>query len=175
MKDSTLLDIPAPAIPGASFRLVEGHDAISQVMAEIGKGRQNRWPHHTASLVGMIGAARFAPDGEILTHQVGEISYAGAGNLVLSDLPEFKRSVVERVARAWRNGFLRLQAVNAGGAGADLVLQVPLACSVIGTAQACACGFLDRPERECVCTEQARTRWQARIEHAINCFRGVTS
>jgi predicted ATPase with chaperone activity len=164
----------SPAMPGREFALWTSHDATQRLADYLGKGRnQARCPHHTASSPhALLGAVRWSlPDGWRV--QPGEALLAGAGVLMLQDLPEFKRSAIEMVARAWRNGYVRLQAVNTAGGGVDGVVELPVHCSVYATAQACPCGMRFRPNAPvCACSEPVMARWQARIDDAVRLFKG---
>lgn len=163
--------IGSPTLPDRNFHLWRGHDAQQRMLAYLGKGGRAccRAPHHTASLTSLLGRVTRSSDGAGLKLQPGEILLAGAGVLVLTDLPEFRRDDVEHLASAWRNGALTLR--TPGEAPAFLL--VPVQCAVFATAQPCPCGMLGRPNApECACTTSMRDRWEARIDAALARFRG---
>ncbi len=108
-----------------------------------------RAPHHTVSEAGLVGGVgkRVMP---------GEVSLAHGGCLVLDELPEFRKSCVERVGQALRAGEVRLGET-------ALPTRPSLVCA---TASVCPCGYLGTP-RPCVCKGDAIVRWVARmVEYA---------
>ena len=174
------ISLSNPVIHGAQFILWEGRTAISE-LRNTHKADGNRHPHHTASSPhALLGAARFTLE-KVLRIQPGEILLAGNSALILEDLPEFKRSAVEMVARAWRNGYVHLHAIRdahreRGDSGTKTIVEIPVRCSIYATAQPCPCGLLDNITRakECACSPELLARWRKRISDAVKLFRGVS-
>lgn len=165
------LIFPHPHRPSARFALWQGWDADRRLCDYLGDRKAwARWPHHTASVHSLLGSVRYAIAHGVRVWKLhpGEIMLAGAGVLALDELPEFKREVIEHLARAWREG-VRLSATGGG-----LVLDIPVSCSVYATAQPCPCGMKDRPGGpQCACTPEAMKRWQRRLDFHIAAFKGV--
>lgn len=164
-------EIENPAIPGRKFILWQGRDSCASLREYVKGPRLCRHPHHTASAPhALLGAVRWSVDetpGTVLKLQPGEILLAGSAALVLDDLPEFKRSAIEMIARAWRKGFVRFH-VHSG----DPVIELPIHCSIYATAQACPCGMLGPGPSACVCSRLMHARWHKRIYDAVELFRG---
>ena len=165
--------IDSPVWPGASFTLHEGWQS-RQALLDSGAHRGGaRWPHHSSSILGLLGQVRMSSDASVLKVQPGELLLAGAGFLVLEDLPEWRRSTLEALASAWRFGAVRLASRDT-----DFVVELPARCSIVATAVGCPCGFHDAPPgapgaRSCRCTEGSLKRWNRRIDDALALFRGI--
>ena len=117
--------------------------------------RPFRAPHHTVSAAGMIGNARLMP---------GEMTLAHAGVLMLDELPEFQRSVIEVMRRPVQTGEVEL--VRAAGA-----VRLPANCIIVAAANPCPCGWLGHPTRPCMCSEAIVARYMARcndLAHNLN-------
>lgn len=162
----------SPAFAPSTFTLLQGWDATDRLRDQLGPcARLARWPHHTSSAGAILGgfAAPVDENGEPLPCKLlpGEMLMAGAGFLVLQDLPEFKRETVSAIARAWTTGIIALQAPRPSLAS----IRIPVRCSILATAHACPCGMLDR-ERLCTCSTRAREIWDRRVADAVAAFRG---
>ncbi|MDO5451665.1 MAG: YifB family Mg chelatase-like AAA ATPase [Candidatus Saccharibacteria bacterium] len=103
---------------------------------EVVNMRPFRNPHHSASLISIIGGAS-GP---------GEISLAHGGVLFLDELPEFPRSVLEALRQPLEDKKITVSRANRKTVyPADFML--------VATMNPCPCGYLDDPTRECKCTE----------------------
>jgi magnesium chelatase family protein len=114
-----------------------------------------RAPHHTVSEIGMVGGGS--------PIRPGELSLAHGGVLMLDELPEFRRNVIDaiRSTRALR----RVTLVGKGGVRGVL----PVDCGIVAAANPCPCGYHGVPEtnRRCTCSPEAVRRYRARLgEHA---------
>lgn len=132
-----------------------------------------RAPHHTVSTEGMLGGTRevlpsvralLAPKAAMVQAAVdgtsytvvrdrrvapGEASLAHGGTLLLDQLPEWRRSTVEALGAALRQGYvLHL--------GARLPARPQL---VVATADLCACGSA----LACRCSREQHARYQQRL------------
>lgn len=106
--------------------------------------RPFRAPHHSVSDAGLIGGGpQIRP---------GEVTLAHNGVLFLDELPEFRRSGIEAVATALRNGVVRFR--DGGLPAAPFV--------VIASANPCPCGYAGT-SRSCRCSEDARRRYDERL------------
>jgi magnesium chelatase family protein len=108
--------------------------------------RPFRAPHHTVSDAGIGGGGNPA--------RPGEVSLATHGMLLLDDIPEFRRSAIEIVARALRDGEA---CFHRRGVDTRMPARPML---VVATAMPCPCGYhgTDR----CQCTEERVERYRAR-------------
>jgi magnesium chelatase family protein len=110
--------------------------------------RPFRAPHHTASVVSVVGGGAHA--------RPGEISLAHHGVLFLDELPEFDRAVLEALREPLEAGVVR---VARAAAHADY----PAEFQLIAAMNPCPCGHLGDPAGSCRCTPTEARRYRARI------------
>lgn len=110
--------------------------------------RPFRSPHHTTSLVGLIGGSS--------NPRPGEITLAHRGVLFLDELPEFPRHVLETLRQPIEDGTVHI-------ARAQNKVSFPARCMLIAAQNPCACGFFGDPTRECSCPLGSILRYQKKI------------
>ena len=110
--------------------------------------RPFRSPHHTASVVSLVGGGAQA--------RPGEISLAHHGVLFLDELPEFDRRVLEALREPLEAGIVR---VSRAAAQADYPAQFQL----IAAMNPCPCGYLGDPAGTCRCSPAQAQQYRARI------------
>ncbi|MEK7507670.1 MAG: YifB family Mg chelatase-like AAA ATPase [Patescibacteria group bacterium] len=110
--------------------------------------RPFRSPHHTASIVAVVGGG---PD-----PKPGEISLAHRGILFLDELPEFQKNILESLRQPLESG-----SVHISRAKASLVF--PARFTLIAAMNPCPCGFWGDPDHECTCTASEVLRYQKKI------------
>lgn len=121
--------------------------------------RTVRTPHHTASSAAIRG--RLTVDDDGLTYTPGEVGLAGnCGVLILDDLPEFRREVVEAIGHAIHEGDVVFHARRGDEA---VRLRVRVRFDVVVTAATCPCGFFGDGPGKCSCSKGARERFERRI------------
>ncbi len=114
--------------------------------------RQFRAPHHSASLVGLIGGgARPHP---------GEISLAHRGVLFLDEFNEFPRQVMEAMRQPLEDGYLTISR-------SKQRRMYPADFMLVASANPCPCGYLNHPKKNCVCTQHQIRKYQKRISGPI--------
>ncbi|TSC94219.1 MAG: magnesium chelatase family protein [Parcubacteria group bacterium Licking1014_1] len=114
--------------------------------------RQFRAPHHTASLVGLIGGgARPHP---------GEVSLAHRGVLFLDEFNEFPRQVMEAMRQPLEDGYLTISRSKER-------ITYPANFMLVASANPCPCGYLNHPKKNCVCTPRQIKKYQKRISGPI--------
>lgn len=143
------------------YRIERGPGSLKRLLDSIPPRTCVRAPHHTASLVSMLGTVSETGDGWRL--QPGELTLAGSGVLLLDDFPEFKLGTIEALGIALRDGLqFKLR-------GSDHWLRVPvLPVRVLLSATDCPCGV----PSNCVCTIGARRRWNQRIDKLTALLQG---
>lgn len=110
--------------------------------------RPFRSPHHSASMVSLVGGgARLLP---------GEASLAHNGVLFLDELPEFNRCVLEALREPMEEG-----AISVSRASGTVVW--PARFMMGAAMNPCPCGFAMDPKRECTCLPEARKRYREKI------------
>lgn len=110
--------------------------------------RPFRTPHHSASMVSLVGGGtRLSP---------GEASLAHNGVLFLDELPEFNRSVLEALREPMEEGKISIS--RASG-----TVTWPARFMMGSAMNPCPCGYAMDPKRACTCLPEARKRYQEKI------------
>lgn len=110
--------------------------------------RPFRTPHHSASMVSLVGGGvRLAP---------GEASLAHNGVLFLDELPEFNRSVLEALREPMEDG-----SISVSRASGTVIW--PARFMMGAAMNPCPCGFSMDPKRVCTCLPDARKRYREKI------------
>lgn len=110
--------------------------------------RPFRSPHHSASMVSLVGGGtRLLP---------GEASLAHNGVLFLDELPEFNRSVLEALREPMEEG-----EISVSRASGTVVW--PARFMMGAAMNPCPCGYSMDPKRECTCLPEARKRYREKI------------
>jgi magnesium chelatase family protein len=106
-----------------------------------------RAPHHTSSMVSMIGGG---------SHHMrpGEVSLAHRGVLFLDELAEFPRSVLDTLRQPLEDGVVRV-------ARAAMHVTLPAAFLLVAAMNPCPCG--GGAPGECECVDGVRQRYLARL------------
>jgi magnesium chelatase family protein len=120
----------------------------SQNASRMDRKRPFRAPHHTLSEVALVGG------GEPL--RPGEVSLAHRGVLFLDELPEFRRPALEALREPLEDGVVTISRA-AGKAS------FPARPLVVAAMNPCPCGHYGDPRRTCLCSEERRRRYAARV------------
>src|SRR6185369_2176429 len=110
--------------------------------------RPFRSPHHTISDAGLVGGGGIP--------QPGEISLAHNGVLFLDELPEFKRTVLEVMRQPLEERRVTISR-------AKVSMEYPANFMLIASMNPCPCGYLNHPEKECVCGPGVVQRYLSKI------------
>jgi magnesium chelatase family protein len=110
--------------------------------------RPLRSPHHTASLVSIIGGGN--------NLKPGEISLAHRGVLFLDELPEFHRDILEALRQPLESGKIYISR-------AKKTLELPAKFILIAAKNPCPCGYFGDPEKECVCSASSIFKYNKKI------------
>ncbi len=114
--------------------------------------RPFRTPHHTTSMVGLIGGG---------TNPLpGEVSLAHLGVLFLDEMPEFNRSVLEVLRQPMEDG--KVAITRSMGR-----VEYPAAFMLMASANPCPCGYLNHPTKECRCGERNIIKYRRRVSGPI--------
>jgi magnesium chelatase family protein len=111
-----------------------------------------RAPHHTASAAAVVGGGA-GP-------RVGEVTLAHHGILLLDELPEFPRPVVEALRQPLEDGVIAV--VRVGGRAL-----FPARFQLVGTMNLCPCGARGDSSAECSCSPQRLDRYRDRLSRAL--------
>ena len=111
-----------------------------------------RSPHHSASLVSMVGGGTNA--------KPGEISLAHNGVLFLDELPEFQKSVIESLRQP-------LETNNITISRAKDHITYPANIQLIAAMNPCKCGFFGVPGKQCQKAPKCAIEYRNRISGPI--------
>jgi magnesium chelatase family protein len=111
-----------------------------------------RAPHHGASAAAIIGGGTVP--------RPGEASLAHRGVLLLDELPEFSRAVLEALRQPLEDGFVAVSRV--GGAAL-----FPASFRLVGTMNMCPCGGRGDPVADCRCSAQRIGSYQEKVSRAL--------
>jgi magnesium chelatase family protein len=111
-----------------------------------------RAPHHTASTAAVVGGGP-GP-------RPGEASLSHRGVLLLDELPEFQRPVLESLRQPLEDG-----AVAVARAGGQAVF--PARFQLVATMNLCPCGARGDPAAECSCSAQRLASFRDKLSRAL--------
>jgi len=111
-----------------------------------------RAPHHSTSAPAVVGGGP--------TPRPGEVSLAHRGVLLLDELPEFPRSVLEALRQPIEDGVVAVARV--GGHAL-----FPARFQLVGTMNMCPCGARGDPAVECGCTSQRLAAYREKLSRAL--------
>jgi magnesium chelatase family protein len=143
-------------LPALSFEEAVETTSVWSVAGRLGTGRgllrdrPFRAPHHTISVVGLVGGG--SPP------RPGEISLANHGLLFLDELPEFGRAALEALRQPLEDGYVAI--VRSRGAAV-----LPARVMLVAAMNPCPCGY--EGELRCTCTLPAKEQYRRRISGPI--------
>ncbi len=106
-------------------------------------------PHHTASLVSMVGGGGAQP-------KPGLVSLAHNGVLFLDEAPEFQADVLEALRQPLESGQITISRASGHA-------KFPARFQLVLAANPCPCGHATGSGRQCICTAAARLKYSNRI------------
>ena len=111
-----------------------------------------RAPHHGASAAAIVGGGAVP--------RPGEVSLAHRGVLLLDELPEFPRSVLEALRQPLEDGVVSVARV--GGRAL-----FPARFRLVATMNLCPCGGRGDPRLECVCAPARIAAYRDKVSRAL--------
>lgn len=127
------------------------HSLANIHFAELITERPFRSPHHSASLISIVGGGQ--------PIRPGEISLSHNGVLLLDEMPEFTKSVLESLRQPLEDRTITITRAS------DTVC-FPASFILVATANPCPCGYYGS-ERPCICTPSQIHRYSQRISGPI--------
>lgn len=107
-----------------------------------------RAPHHSSSMVALVGGGANALP--------GEISLANHGILFLDELPEFDRKVLEALREPLETGEIHISR-------AKRTQTYPARFQLVAAYNPCPCGYLGHKTKLCKCTPDQISRYQNKL------------
>lgn len=154
MLAKALPSILPPLLPDESLEVTRIY-SVSGLMEAGGalvRRRPFRSPHHTTSMIGLIGGGT--------NPMPGEVSLAHLGVLFLDEMPEFSRSVLEVLRQPMEDGNVAI--TRASGR-----VEYPASFMLMASANPCPCGYLNHPTKECQCGERNIAKYRRRVSGPI--------
>lgn len=154
----TLLARTLPSIlPRLSFEEMIEVTKIYSVSGLLGKTaminqRPFRSPHHTISLVGLIGGGS--------NPRPGEITLAHRGVLFLDEFPEFPRIILESLRQPIEDAIVSISRSKGK-------TTFPAKCMLIASQNPCPCGYLGDKTHQCSCSPSQISRYKKRVSGPI--------
>jgi magnesium chelatase family protein len=111
-----------------------------------------RAPHHTASAAAIVGGGS--------SPRPGEVTLAHRGVLLLDELPEFPRPVLEALRQPLEDGTVSIARV--GGRWL-----YPARFMLVGTMNLCPCGGRGDARTSCSCSPQQLDRYRGKLSRAL--------
>ncbi len=110
--------------------------------------RPFRAPHHIASEASLLGGGT--------PLRPGEITLAHRGVLFLDEFPEFHRDVLESLRQPIEEGKVTISRSKG-------TLTFPSRFMLIGASNPCPCGFLNSPEKPCICSPSQVSMYKRKL------------
>jgi len=110
--------------------------------------RPFRSPHHTTSLVGLVGGGS--------NPRPGEITLAHRGVLFLDEFPEFPRIMLESLRQPMEDAIVSISRANGK-------TTFPAKCMLVAAQNPCPCGYLGDKSHECSCAPHQINRYQKKV------------
>lgn len=154
----TLLARTLPSIlPRLSFNEMIEVTKIYSIAGLLGKEavvhkRPFRSPHHTISLVGLIGGGS--------NPKPGEITLAHRGVLFLDEFPEFPRTILESLRQPIEDAIVSISRAKGK-------TTFPAKCMLIASQNPCPCGYLGDKTHQCSCSSSQISRYKKRVSGPI--------
>jgi magnesium chelatase family protein len=147
----------AARFPGLLPPMTSAEALESGALASLGSGgfHPERWkqrpfraPHHSASMVALVGGGS--------DPRPGEISLAHHGVLFLDELPEFDRRVLEALREPLESGRVCVSR-------AARQAEYPARFQLVAAMNPCPCGYLGHFSGRCRCTPDQVARYRGKI------------
>ncbi len=151
MLAKALISLMPPMLIEEKLEVTQLHSLSDKEFNRIIDSRPLRTPHHSSSLVSIVGGGQ--------NLRPGEISLSHNGILFFDEFPEFSRSVVEALRQPLEDKIISV-------ARAKGNVNFPANFILIATANPCPCGYYES-KRECSCLPHQIQRYQKRISGPV--------
>jgi len=116
------------------------------------KDRPFRAPHHTASVVSVVGGGT--------NPKPGEVSLAHRGVLFLDEFPEFSRELINALRQPLEDGWITISRSKSR-------VMYPSRFMLIAAMNPCPCGYYGDDKKQCICSPSQIFRYRSRISGPI--------
>jgi len=134
--------------PDEQLSATKIHSLANKINGEIVTQRPFRSPHHTASLISIVGGG--------IQPRPGEISLAHTGVLFMDELPEYSRAILESLRQPLEDKRIDISRANGH-------VTYPADFMLVGTMNPCPCGYLGDNTKECTCTSMQILAYQKKL------------
>jgi len=148
MLAKTLSNLLPDLKPEEQIAATKIHSIANMIDGEIIIKRPFRSPHHTASLISLIGGGNLP--------KPGEISLAHTGVLFLDELPEYPRILLESLRQPLEDKKIYISRANSH-------VSYPADFMLVATMNPCPCGYFGDNKKECSCTSNQIITYQKRL------------
>jgi len=148
MLAKTLANLLPDLIGEEQIAATKIHSLAGKIDGEIVKQRPFRCPHHTASLISIVGGGN--------QPKPGEISLAHTGVLFLDELPEYPRALLEALRQPLEDKKIDISRANSH-------VSYPADFMLIATMNPCPCGYFGDSKKECTCTSNQILTYQKKL------------
>jgi len=124
------------------------HSLSGETTKDIATKRPFRSPHHTSSIVSLVGGGR--------KPKPGEISLSHLGVLFLDEIPEYPRSALESLRQPLEDKVVSVSR-------AEGKVTYPADFMLIATMNPCPCGYLGDTKKECSCTSSQIINYKKKL------------
>ncbi len=124
------------------------HSLAGKIAGEIIDKRPFRSPHHTSSLISIVGGGN--------QPKPGEVSMAHTGVLFLDEMPEYPRQILESLRQPLEDKKIDISRANGR-------VSYPADFMLIATMNPCPCGYYGDQTKECTCTNNQIAQYQKKI------------
>ncbi len=154
MLAKALPSILPPLLPEESLEVTRIYSisGLMEVGTALVRRRPFRTPHHTTSVVGLIGGGS--------SPMPGEVSLAHLGVLFLDEMPEFSRGALEVLRQPMEDG--KVAITRAMGR-----VEYPASFMLMASANPCPCGYLNHPTKDCQCGDRNIAKYRRRVSGPI--------
>lgn len=148
MLAKALSNLLPPLTIDEQIEVTKIHSLAGKIQGEIIQSRPFRSPHHSASSVSISGGGNKPIP--------GEISLAHTGVLLLDEIPEYPRALLESLRQPLEDKKIDISRASAH-------VTYPSDFMLIATMNPCPCGYLGDQKKECSCTNTQIMMYQKKL------------
>jgi magnesium chelatase family protein len=148
MLAKSLVNLLPDLTPDEQIDVTKLHSIAGKVDGEIINNRPFRSPHHTSSLISIVGGGN--------QPKPGEVSLAHTGVLFLDEMPEYPRQILEALRQPLEDKKIDISRASAR-------VSYPADFMLVATMNPCPCGYYGDQTKECVCTNVQIAAYQKKL------------